>query len=60
MHSITTRFRGDSRSGVNLDKVVDLLEDHEVKRVLSPAYIAFKLCRIACFLLELIERVRKS
>ena len=43
MHSITTRFRGDSKSGVNLDKVVDLLEDHEVKRVLSPGYIAFKL-----------------
>lgn len=33
MHSITTRFRGDSKSGVHLDKVVDLLEDHEVKRV---------------------------
>ncbi|XP_068690393.1 utrophin-like [Montipora foliosa] len=29
MHSITTRLRGTSKSGVILDKVVDLLEDHE-------------------------------
>lgn len=35
MHSITSRFRGDSKSGVSLDKVVDLLEDHEVKKELS-------------------------
>lgn len=35
MHSITSRFRGDSKSGVSLDKVGDLLEDHEVKKELS-------------------------
>ena len=31
MNSITSRFRGSSKSGVSLDKLVDLLEDHEVK-----------------------------
>ena len=35
MHSITTRFRGGSKPGVSLDKVVDLLEDHEVRKYLS-------------------------
>lgn len=30
MNSITSRFRGSSKSGVSLDKLVDLLEDHEV------------------------------
>lgn len=35
MNSITTRFRGASKSGVSLDKVVDLLEDHEVGEELT-------------------------
>ena len=30
MNSITSRFRGSSKSGVSLDKLVDLIEDHEV------------------------------
>ncbi|XP_067048762.1 dystrophin-like isoform X1 [Acropora muricata] len=29
VNSMTTRFRGTSRNGLSLDKVVDLLEDHE-------------------------------
>ena len=35
MNSITTRFRGASKPGVSLDKVVDLLEDHEVSEELT-------------------------
>ena len=47
VHSITARFRGNSRvgaeHGVNLDKVVDLLEDHEVKRTTTSVPIIIRL-----------------
>ena len=67
MHSITSRFRGDSKSGVHLDKVVDLLEDHEVKRVLARIHSVqneHRPCIIfvttVCFFPELIEGVWTS
>lgn len=38
MYFIIIRFCGDFKFGVYLDKVVDLLEDYEVKRVLDWMY----------------------
>ena len=43
VNSMTTRFRGTSRNGLSLDKVVDLLEDHEVRKHFSSAVSALQL-----------------